>query len=299
MGRFRASVAALMLVCGATALAIQTTPAQSTTGAEPLPAFEVASVRINKSRELNRMFRPQPGGRFDATNVRLRDLVQFAYQVRGFQIEGGPGWIDTTTFDIVAKAPGDVAPLVLVGGPTSPYMLMLRTLLADRFKLLVHWETKEQPIYALMLARDDGKLGPNIAPASTDCAALMKAARAGGPPPMPTDDRLRCGMRLSPSRLEMGGFPLTEFVNGLSAMLQRPVVNRTGLTGDYELTLTFSPEQLPGLPMPPSGAPAPTIDPNAPSIFTAVQEQLGFKLESTRGPVEVLVIDRAENPTED
>jgi uncharacterized protein (TIGR03435 family) len=244
------------------------------------------------------MFRQQPGGRFDATNVRLRDLVQFAYQVRGFQIEGGPDWMDTTTFDIVAKAPGDVAPMVLVGGPTSPYMSMLRTLLADRFKMVVRRETKEQPIYALVLARDAGTLGPNIAPASTDCAALIKAARAGGPP-MPAGDRLRCGMRLSPSRLEMGGFPLTEFVTGLSAMLQRPVVDRTGLTGDYELTLTFSPEQLPGLPMPPPGAPAPTIDPNAPSIFTALQEQLGLKLESTRGPVEVLVIDRAEMPTED
>ena len=128
-------------------------------GSEPLPAFEVASVRVNKTAQMNRLFRPQPGGRFEAPNLRLRDSVQFAYQVRNFQIEGGPDWMDTTSFDIVAKAPGEVAPTA-PGGPPSRYALMLRTLLADRFKLVVHQETKEVPIYVLALARADGRLGP-------------------------------------------------------------------------------------------------------------------------------------------
>jgi uncharacterized protein (TIGR03435 family) len=268
-------------------------------GAEPLPAFEVASVRVNTTAQMNRLFRPQPGGRFEATNMRLRDLVQFAYQVRNFQIEGGPDWMDTTSFDIVAKAPGEVtAPMP--GGAPSPYALMMRSLLADRFKLVVHQETKEVPIYVLALARADGRLGPELAPSTTDCAALVKAAAGGVPPPAIQGDRIQCGLRIGPGRMDMGGFSFAEFANGLSMLLQRTVVNRTGLSGNYDAKIIFSPEQLPGLPMPPPGTPGvPPLDPNAPSIFTAVQEQLGLKLDSSRGPVPLLVIDRAEMPVED
>ncbi len=269
------------------------------TGSASLPAFEVASVRVNKSAQMNRLFRPQPGGRFEATNLRLRDLVQFAYQVRNFQIEGGPDWMDTTSFDIVAKAPGEVAPAA-PGGPPSQYALMLRTLLADRFKLVVHEETKDAPVYVLTVARADGRLGPELAPSTTDCAALVKAAAGGVPPPAIQGDRIQCGLRIGPGRMDMGGFSFAEFANGLSMLLQRTVVNRTGLSGNYDAKMTFSPEQLPGLPMPPPGAPgAPPLDPNAPSVFTAVQEQLGLKLDSSRGPVPMLIVDRAEMPVED
>jgi len=246
------------------------------------------------------VFRPQPGGRFEATNMPLRDLIQFAYQVRNFQIEGGPDWMDSVHFDIVAKAPGEL-PVVMPGGPPSPHTLMLRSLLAERFKLVVRHETKELPIYALTQLRADGRFGPDMAVSATDCEAMMKAALKGGAPPAPLqNDRMVCGLRIGPGRLDMGGFAIAELANALGVLLQRTVVNRTGLTGRYDARMTFAPEQLPGIPMPPPGAPGvPPIDPNAPSIFTALQEQLGLKLESTRGPVQVLVIDRAEMPIED
>lgn len=105
-------------------------------------------------------------------------------------------------------------------------------------------------------------------------------------------------MRIGPNRLDMGGFALSELVNGLGVLLGRTVVNRTGLTGNYDLLLTFSREQIPGIPLPP-GIQLPPEDPNAPSIFTALQEQAGLKLESTRGPVQMLIVDRAEMPIED
>ena len=282
---------AVAVVCASTILAAQ----------EPLPSFEVASVKVNKTGQLSRLFQPQPGGRFNVTNMPLRGLVQFAYQVRPFQIEGGPDWMDTTAFDIVAKAPGEVPPMQPGVGPPSPYMLMLRSLLADRFKLVVRNETRDGPIYALTLARADGKLGPQFSASTTDCAAIMKEAmKPGGPPPPPPiqGDRLTCGMRIGPNRLDMGGFALSELVNGLGVLLGRTVVNRTGLTGNYDLKLTFSREQIPGIPLP-AGIQLPPEDPDAPSIFTALQEQAGLKLESTRGPVQMLVVDRAEMPVED
>jgi uncharacterized protein (TIGR03435 family) len=296
-------VMAVVVVSLTVTAAIRAAQAPATPAAqEPLPAFDVASIRVNKTAQMNRMFRPQPGGRFEATNLRLRDLIQFAYQVRNFQIEGGPDWIDTINFDIVAKAPGDVPP-PMPGGPPSPYMLMLRTLLAERFKLVVRQETKELPIYALSIARADGRLGPDMSVSTTDCETMMKAAMKGGAPPLPPiqDDRITCGLRIGLGRLDMGGFGVAELANALGVLLQRTVVNRTGLTGFYDAKMTFAPEQLPGAPpMPPPGTPGgPPIDPNAPSIFTALQEQLGLKLDSARGPVQVLVIDRAEMPVED
>lgn len=285
----------MAVICAAASLSAQTA---TTPTAQPdsFQAFEVASVRVNRSSPQGRFFRQQPGGRFEVTNMPLRDLIQFAYQVRNFQVEGGPDWLGTTSFDIVAKSAGDV-PLV-APGQTSPYMLMLRTLLAERFKLVVRDETREMPIYALALARSDGKLGPQLSVSNTDCAAFMKAAQGGAPPP-PTD-RVTCGLRIGPGRLDMGAFGLSEMANALGMLLQRTVVNRTGLTGNFDASMKFALEQLPGMLLPPPGAPgAPPIDPDAPSIFTALQEQLGLKLESARGPVRLIVVDRAEMPTED
>ena len=265
------------------------------------PAFEVASVKTNKSGEMGARIQRQPGGRFNAINMPLRDLIMFSYQVRPFQIEGAPDWIGPARYDIVAKAESEF-PLAPPGGAPPPDMLMLRTLLADRFKLVVHFETKEMPIYTLSVARPDGRLGPQLTPSTTDCAALMKErmGRGGAPPPPAPGGRMECGMAVAPNRLMGGGFPISELSNMLSVLVQRTVVDRTGLTGNYDVVMTFQPEQLPG----PGGAvlPPPAAaagDSNAPSLFTAVQEQLGLKLESSRGPVQVLVIDRVEPPTED
>ncbi len=146
------------------------------------PVFEVASVKANKSGDNRIGIGFQPGGRFRATNVPLRELISAAYgtpqPLPAFQILGGPRWIESDRFDIVAKAAGDPQP-----GPNGapPEMfLMLRNLLAERFQLTVHRDTKEAPIYALVMARGDGKLGPQMHASATDCAAVMSAMRGRG-----------------------------------------------------------------------------------------------------------------------
>ena len=264
------------------------------------PKFEVASVKPNTSGDGRVMIGVQPGGRYTATNVPLRFLIRNAYGIQDFQLVGAPDWIDSERFDIIAKAESDIGPPV-PGGPPSPIQLMLRSLLGDRFKLSLHSEIWELPIYALVLARPDGKLGPQLQPTKTDCSALAGArgrGRGGLPaePPMAAG-RPVCGMRMMPGQLAGGGFPISLLAQQLSQSAQRVVVDRTGLTGNYDFDLKWTPDQLPqGAP---PGAPVPAIDPNGPSLFTAVQEQLGLKLESTKGPVDVFVVDRVERPTAD
>src|SRR5262245_20660948 len=274
------------------------------------PQFEVASVKQNRSGENRVMIGVQPGGRFTATNVTLRMLIRNAYQPQDFQITGGPSWLADDHFDIVAKAEagdgmGDPFRADPNGQP-SRGQLMIRALLADRFKLVVHNESKEMPIYALVVARSDGKLGPQLKTSTVDCAALRAAARGRGPLPPPPDPSGRgaapppCGIRIGPGNLAVGGSPMERVANSLSMFAGRIVFDKTGLTGNYDFTLTWTPDQVanrpPGAPPGPDGAPP--IDPNGPSLFTAVQEQLGLKLDSQRGPVTLLVIDRAEHPTE-
>jgi len=276
------------------------------------PQFEVASIKPNKSGDGRVMMGIQPGGRLTATNVTLRLLIRNAYQLQDFQITGGPSWLAEDHFDIVAKAPegeatGDPFRAAQTGQP-SRGQLMIRSLLAERFKLVVHNETKEMPIYALIVARSDGKLGPQLKPSEVDCAALMAAGRGRGPLPPPGPPGPSgpggppppCGIRIGMGNMGVGGSPMSQVANSLSIFAGRIVVDKTGLAGNYDFTLTWTPDQLPQRP---PGAPEPLvngvpIDPNGPSLFTAVQEQLGLKLDSQRGPVTVLVIDRAERPTE-
>ena len=265
----------------------------------PLPSFEVASVRPNTSGDGRVMMSIQPGGRFTATGVPLRQLIRNAYGIQDFQIVDAPGWVADARYDIVAKAESDIQ-LGPVGGPPGPGQLMLQSLLAERFKLATHRETREMPIYALVLARRDGALGPNLKRSDVDCEAAFRARRGGPPAPPPAaGERPPCGIRFGPGDLSGGSLPLSQFAQVLGNVVQRVVVDRTGLSGNFDVALTYTPDQLPQGP-PPAGAPGlPPIDPNGPSIFTAVQEQLGLKLEPTRGPVDVLVIDRLERPTPD
>jgi uncharacterized protein (TIGR03435 family) len=264
------------------------------------PSFEVASVKPNKSGDGRIMLGMQPGGRFTATNVPLRALIRQAYQLQDFQIVGAPDWINNERFDIVAKAEGDVPPAQ--PGTVGPMQLMMRNLLAERFKLVTHQESRELPIYALVLARSDGKVGSHLNPSQVDCAARMAAERGRGmPPPGPPSpgQRPECGLRIGPGTMAMGGFPLQQFAQTLSQFVQRVVVDKTGLTGPYDLDLTWTPDQRPQGPPPPGAPPLPPIDPDGPSIFTAVQEQLGLKLDPQRGPVDVLVVDSVDRPTPD
>ncbi|HMB80900.1 MAG TPA: TIGR03435 family protein [Vicinamibacterales bacterium] len=277
----------------------------------PAPAFEVASIKPNNSGDGRVMMQNQPG-RFVATNITLRLLIRNAYQVQDFQITGGPNWLGSDHFDIIAKVPdGTPAPQgpPAPGSAPSPLQLMLRSLLAERFKLTLHNETKDSPIYALVLARSDGRLGPELKKSEADCNAQFAAGRGRGGPmpppgPPPPGAAMPCGIRIGPGNMAVGGSPLSQFANSLGMFTGRVVVDRTGLTGNYDFNLTWTPDQMPQRP---PGAPADqpvqfngvAIDPNGPSLFTAVQEQLGLKLDSARGPVELLVIDRADKPVED
>jgi uncharacterized protein (TIGR03435 family) len=299
----------LVVVAAAATLSAAWPAAQTPQAPAAAPAFEVASIKPNTSGDGRVMMQNQPG-RFIATNVTLRLLIRTAYQLQDFQITGGPGWLTSDHFDVNAKVPDEfraMAPPAPGSGP-SPLGLMIRALLAERFKLAAHTETKDSPIYALVLARSDGKLGPALKKSETDCAAVFAAARGrgamppAGPPPGPGEP-MRCGIRIGPGNMAVGGSPLSQVASSLSLFAGRIVQDRTGLTGNYDFSLTWTPDNMPqrppGAPDVPPQINGVAVDPNGPSLFTAVQEQLGLKLDSQRGPVEVLVIDRVEKPVED
>jgi uncharacterized protein (TIGR03435 family) len=267
--------------------------------------FDVASVKINRQSN-NQVSVSSRAGTYTASGVTLGMLIRSAYQVQQFQIISGPDWMERTRFDVVAKEPEGLAPLPPGSQGPSGQQLMLRGLLEDRFGLAVHKETRELPIYALVLARPDGRLGPNLTPSSTDCAATATQNRRGAPPPSPGQPaRPVCGTSVSPGFIQAGGRTMahiaTEFsvLSNTGSSLNRLIVDRTGLSGTFDMTLRFTPENIPnfGPGGPPPGMPP--IDPDGASIFAAVQEQLGLKLDSQRGQVEVLVIDRVQMPTQD
>jgi uncharacterized protein (TIGR03435 family) len=278
--------------------------AQASAPAEA-PTFEVASVRPNTSGDNREWSRILPGGRYEAINIPPRLLIMNSYGLQPQQLVGAPDWISSEHFDIVAKAEGELGPPVSRDGP-SRLQLMIRSLLAERFNLKVHREPKEVPIYSLVLARADGRLGSGLTPSTVDCEAMAAARRGGGAPtdvPKP-GERPQCGARVGFGELTAGGQPLLELVSLLSANVGRSVVDRTGLTGRYDIHLRWTPDRVlqraagtaASEPVRVNGV---DIDPNGPSIFTALQEQLGLKLESERGTVEALVIDHIERPTPD
>jgi uncharacterized protein (TIGR03435 family) len=201
-------------------------------------AFETASVRPNKSAAGDSGLSPNRGTGFVVENMTLARLIMAAYQLPRFQLEGGPAWINTDRFDIVARYNPN-APPVPDGGPAR-WMLALRALFAERFNLAVHSETRELPIFAIVPAREDRRLGPALRPAAIDCVARAAAdasvVRGGGPPPPPvnTEARMACGIRSTGTRILFGGNPLSLLAQGLSNQLQRPVVDRTGLTGNWD-----------------------------------------------------------------
>lgn len=264
--------------------------------------FEVASVRANTSGDPRASVTRQPGGRYTVINETLRLIIINAYGLQESQLVGLPDWASSERFDIVAKAEvGDQSPMPVVQS-------MVRSLLQERFKLAAHWESRDAPIYALVLARGDGKLGPAIKPSTTDCAAVA-AARGGnppsGPPPLPAPgERPVCGARIGFGEIAVGSRPLSELVVLLAQTTRRAVIDRTRLNGNFDYYMKWTPDNLPPRP---AGTPADQplringldIDPNGPSIFTALQEQLGLKLDSTRGPVDHLVIDHVERPSPD
>lgn len=262
-------------------------------------AFDVVSIKENRSGDTVQGSRRQPG-RIVITNLPLRMLIVSYFGLQPQQLTGGPDWIDSARYDITAQFSGEIP--VTEPGTVGPLQLMMQRMLAERFKLAVHTETREIPIYALTMARSDRTPGPKLRPAATDCEAVMnamlKAVReGGGPPPEPPqlpDGRPACGMRFGPGgRMTAGGTSMARLAQSMSRLAGRIVVDRTGLTGGFDLDLEFTPDPAAAAQPPAAGG-----DANLPSLFTALEEQLGLKLQPQRGPVEVLVIDRVERPTE-
>jgi uncharacterized protein (TIGR03435 family) len=274
--------------------------AQSQTPDAKPPAFEVASIKPHKSGDQASSIMVQPGGRYTATNATLRLLVRTAYGAHDDQIVGGPNWTSSERFDVIGKAEGNP--------PTTTFRdqarLMLRQLLADRFKLGLHHETRDISVYALVIAKRDGKLGPQLRPANAaDCRATKApnpaASTASNPntPGFIEFDSLPCSAGFSrQGHLAARTTIFSTFVTGLSNWTDRLVFDHTGLAGTFDWDLQWRPEPLTGdLPNATSDR---SFDAGV-SLVTALQEQLGLKLESTKGPVDVLVIDHVEQPTVD
>jgi uncharacterized protein (TIGR03435 family) len=227
------------------------------------PAFEVASVKRNTSVESRQNARFLPGGRIEITNMPLRTLIRVAFGSTGTQITGGPGWVASDGYDIVAKVAGQE--IDVSNGPPPQLLAMLRSLLEERFKLRVHTETRERQTYALVLANKDGKLGPALKPSKGECDASRSCGIRGG-----NGDVTYTGLPVSQIATSIAGFPA----------VRAPVADRTGLTGRYDFHLEFNEDA--GL-----------------NLFTALVEQAGLKLQAERGPVEFIVVDQAERAVED
>lgn len=279
------------------AVVMSTLFAPAQTPAPPADVFEVASIKRNRDGGPVAGLRRFPGGRFEATNIQLASLISFAYQLQPFELVGGPQWLMDERWDILAKINGD--PPQTPPGTADAMMIATRTLLADRFKLALRRETREIEVYQLVRANRDGNLGKAIRSSTVDCLAIQRAAddaAKGGPPaPNPnTPDRMVCGMRISVGRIQFGGRPMSLLTNALTSITQRRVVDRTGLTGDWEFDIRFTPPAPP-----PPGVELPPPDPDAASLFTVLQEQLGLKLEAARMPMPVMLVDAVDRPVED
>jgi uncharacterized protein (TIGR03435 family) len=252
------------------------------------PSFEVVSIKVSKGVDAGLHRGLQPGGRFTIDGITLRELIGFAYPAdggrprNGSEISGGPAWLDADQFDIDARAAGLGAENsnAAVGAASQEDLqainvvrLMVRSLLADRFHVAVHEETRQLPSYSLMLVKA-GVLGPQLHQTSVSCTRQS------------TDG---CGgfQMLGPGK-RRGHVVTMKMVAGMisgelaaeSAGDSRPVIDATNITGNVDVEFSWTPE------------------PTGPSLFTAIQEQLGLKLVGSRAPVQVLIVDRADHPTE-
>ena len=274
---------------------------------DPNTRFEVVAIKRYADTGNQVLMRMTPG-RFES-QLPVGLLLRQALQKPDYQIVGAPGWIDTERYSISAKPPD--------GTPPNALPVLLVNMLKDRFQLATHLETRELPIFHLVMARTDGRLGPDLKPTSAECQAIIEArnaaakaaagAPAGPPPPLPQlpgpNDPLPCGFVRNPAgQFGATGRTIAEMLRALSDLVGRPVIDKTGLAGLYDFNLKFAPESAGSntmLRLLSPGPPPPAVESNAPSLLAALQEQLGLKLEGGRGPVEVVVIDKFERPVID
>jgi uncharacterized protein (TIGR03435 family) len=304
-------IAAVSMACAAPSAFAQANASQSGT-ASPAPKtatespaanpaaaaleYEVASIKPNKSGPGMVRFMGTPDG-FSATGITLQMLVANAYGVQNFQISGAPSWLGSERYDLDAKMDSDTAAALKKLDQEQGRLArsrMLQKLLADRCKLTVHTETKDMPVYALVIAKNGPKM-QEAKPGDTypnGFKGLDGVAHAGT-------------MRMGRGQLTAQAISTDTLVHLLSQQLGRTVVDKTGLTGKYDFTLQWTPDESQGgaLRAPEGGGPSPADgaappESSGPSIFTALQEQLGLKLESQKGTVETIVIDHVEKPSE-
>ena len=252
-----------------------------------LPSFDVISIKP-VTGDAARQPAQSPPDRFVRSNATVVQLVQYAYGLQEFQVIGGPEWVRSSRYEVSAIAGTAVT--------AEAMRLMVRRMLADRFGLQVHTEMREQSIYALVPARRDRRLGDRMRPSSIDCAPIIDAGKVvmptpGGPP-------AQCfwfvAMMNGASRMRVDGIRMPRFATFLEAATLRKVVDKTGLAATYDIDLEFLPDRG-FVPAPPPAGVTQTSETS--SLLTALQDQLGLKLESERGPVDVIIIDKAETPT--
>ena len=291
-------------IMGAAGIRAQSPSLQSAPG--PFPKFEVVSIKPCKPGVTNGGTAGPPGAESSPGRLRtscgiLADInntgmIQVAYNryaggylssFRMIPIEGGPDWIHSERFDIDARSDGQPG-ILMMQGP------MMRAVLEDRFQLKIHRETRQGPVYELALGKGSPKLKP-LQEGSCTPVAL------GRPLPELTADQRRCRNMVNPrGSVEFEGGTLSMFVGLLDMVLDRPVIDKTGITGQFAIHLVFSPDDsaMPRQATDDTGAPAAVRTPDAPGIFQAIQEQLGLKLVPARGPLDVLVIDHIERPSQ-
>ncbi len=248
--------------------------AQSPPTRPAFAAFEVATIKPADPNSRGRYIGMQSVNRFYAKGFTLQALVAAAYSLTPRAISGGPAWTESDLFDILASTPGDVQPNL------DEQMAMLRKLLTDRFQLTFHREPKELPVFAITVAKGGSKLKPSTAPPGTlpELINVIYPEEKGGVHVM----------------LPARNATIMQFAAMMQrAVLDRAVVDQTGLSGTYDFDLEWTPGENQF-----SGNLPRSVEPTKPSLFAAMQEQLGLRLEATKGPVSVLVIDRVERPSE-
>jgi uncharacterized protein (TIGR03435 family) len=280
-------------------------------------SFDAASIKPSEAGTFGTriMLGGGAGGRFSASGMTIRQLIVQAYGLMDFQITGGPGWITSDRYDIEATPGAGITPT------QQQNREMLQSLLEERFQLKVRRETKSMPAYNLVVAKGGSKMklsadqtppgpaGPPPAgpPPGGAPGAAFGTTRVGGPGAGigvgpgggPGGGAVPRGLiRMSPGGISGQAMPMTQFANMLAGQLGRPITNSTGLAGLFDVELTWTPDRTPAQGTLPPGIELPRVDPNGATIFTALQEQLGLKLENTSQPGEVLTIERIEKPSE-
>jgi uncharacterized protein (TIGR03435 family) len=259
-------------------------------------SFEAASVkRARDGRPVPPIIGLQAGGRLYAPRTTLKELVRVAYDIPSDQVIGGPSWLDRDHVEVVAKGAADAS--------VDDVRAMMRTLLADRFRLAVHRETRDLPVYLL---EQTGTRGPGLHPSGTECAPMKPPAGVPPPPPPPPPSAAgaapmtilnllpgtKCASLFLNGWVSVRAVALPWFVSRLGQYVGREVIDRTGLTGNFDIDLVYTPDAGPLL------LNGQSISGDAPVLSTAVREQLGLKLASTKTALPVVVIDRADPRTE-